>query len=116
MVASDAIPFDAAGRGHPRGAGCFCRVLVEHVGLGRGRTPAPASAAAPAATPPADEGAAPAGAAFERIPLMLALAKMSLLPARRLQRVCAAFAQKGRLQVLRCGRAPPFSEDAAARR
>ena len=81
-------------RGHPRGAGSFCRMLAEHVGLGRGRTP-------PAKPPPTADSAAPTDASFERVPLVRALAKMSLLPARRLQRVCAAFARKGRLQVRR---------------
>ena len=28
MVASDAIPYDENGKGHPRAAGCFSRVLV----------------------------------------------------------------------------------------
>merc|ERR1740121_1782455 len=31
MIASDAIPFSEDGKGHPRSAGSFCRVLGEYV-------------------------------------------------------------------------------------
>ena len=30
IVASDAIPFDSDGKGHPRASGTFCRVLGEY--------------------------------------------------------------------------------------
>ena len=68
IVASDAIPFSADGKGHPRGAGCFCRVLREFVRERRA------------------------------LSLLDAVRKMTLLPARRLEAVASAFRRKGRLQ------------------
>jgi len=68
MVASDAIPYDENGKGHPRAAGCFSRVLGTYV------------------------------REKQVVSLPDAIAKMTLLPARRLEAVCAAFKKKGRLQ------------------
>eukprot|EP01065_Artemidia_motanka_P016556 TRINITY_DN20200_c0_g1_i2.p1 TRINITY_DN20200_c0_g1~~TRINITY_DN20200_c0_g1_i2.p1 ORF type:complete len:333 (+),score=95.46 TRINITY_DN20200_c0_g1_i2:609-1607(+) len=68
MIASDCIPC-LDGRGHPRGAGCFCRVLG---GMVRER---------------------------KLISLKTAIRKMTLDPAVRLEPMCAAFRKKGRMQV-----------------
>lgn len=69
MVASDAIPFTKEGKGHPRSSGSFCRVLGHFV---------------------RDRGV---------LSLAQALSKMALMPARRLEAICPAFAAKGRLRV-----------------
>lgn len=67
LVASDGVPF-VDGRAHPRGAGCFSRVLGVYV---------------------REKGV---------LSLMDALAKMSLRPAQRLEEIALAFKKKGRLQ------------------
>ncbi len=67
IIASDGVPF-VDGRGHPRGAGTYARVLGRYV---------------------RERGV---------VPLMEALAKMTILPARRLERVAAAMMRKGRIQ------------------
>lgn len=75
MVASDGIPFTSDGsggvaqKGHPRGAGCFCRVLGRYV---------------------RERGA---------LSLGLALRKMTLMPAQRLESFCPPMRRKGRVQV-----------------
>jgi len=68
LIASDAIPYKD-GKGHPRSAGCFCRVLGRFV--------------------------------RERniITLGEAIRKMSLGPAKRLEKFAPRFKKKGRLQV-----------------
>lgn len=68
MIASDAIPYTPDGKGHPRSAGCFCRVLGVYV---RERAV---------------------------LSLIEAIKKMTLLPAKRLEASCPAFKKKGRLQ------------------
>jgi hypothetical protein len=67
MVASDAIMQD--GRGHPRAAGTFARVLARYV---------------------RDQ---------HSLTLMDAIRKMSLMPAQRLERISASAHRKGRVQV-----------------
>jgi N-acyl-D-aspartate/D-glutamate deacylase len=67
LIASDAVMQD--GRGHPRAAGTFARVLARYVREQRSLT------------------------------LMDAIRKMSLMPAQRLDRVTAAARRKGRLQA-----------------
>ena len=57
------------GKAHPRGAGCFCRVLREYVREKKAMS------------------------------LLQALGQMTLLPARRLQNFCPDMARKGRMQV-----------------
>jgi len=68
MIASDGVPF-INGKGHPRGAGTFARVLGHY--------------------------------SRERkvLPLMEALAKMTILPARRLEAHVPAMKAKGRIAV-----------------
>lgn len=68
MIASDGVPF-VNGRGHPRGAGTFARVLGRYV---------------------RERGA---------LTLMEALRKMTLMPARRLEDAVPQMRAKGRLQV-----------------
>lgn len=68
MIASDGIPF-VDGRGHPRGAGTFARVLGHY---SRGK---------------------------KLLPLMEALAKMTILPAKRLEGHVPMMKNKGRLAV-----------------
>ena len=68
MAASDGIPF-SAGRGHPRGAGTFARILGRYV---------------------RERGA---------LSLVDALRKMTLLPAQRLESIVPEMARKGRVQV-----------------
>lgn len=68
IIASDAIPFSEDGKGHPRSAGCFSRVLGEYVRK-RGTLSLPD-----------------------------AIRKMTLMPAQRIESMCAAFRKKGRLQ------------------
>ncbi|CAK0843484.1 unnamed protein product [Prorocentrum cordatum] len=68
LIASDAIPFDEEGRGHPRSAGCFSRVLRVYV---RER---------------------------KLISLMEAIRKMTLGPAKKLEPICSAFKAKARIQ------------------
>ena len=68
MAASDGIPF-SEGRGHPRGAGTFARILGRYV---------------------RERGA---------LSLMDALRKMTILPAERLEKMVPAMARKGRVQV-----------------
>ena len=68
LAASDGIPF-SAGRGHPRGAGTFARILGHYV---------------------RERGA---------LSLTAALRKMTLLPAARLEGIVPAMARKGRVQV-----------------
>ena len=68
IIASDGVPF-VNGRGHPRGAGTFARVLGRYA---RER---------------------------KLLTLMEALEKMTLLPARRLEGHVPAMARKGRLAV-----------------
>lgn len=68
MIASDGVPF-VNGRGHPRGAGTFARVLGHHV------------------------------REVGRLSLMEALEKMTLLPARRLEAVVPSMRAKGRVAV-----------------
>ena len=69
MIASDAVPYDANGAGHPRGSGTFSRVLGVYVREKHALT------------------------------LMDALGKMTLLPARRLEQISPAMRHKGRVQV-----------------
>lgn len=69
MIASDVVPYTPDGKGHPRSAGTFCRVLGLYVRQ-RGLLTLPG-----------------------------AIRKMTLAPAQRLQAQCAAFRRKGRLQV-----------------
>lgn len=68
IIASDGVPF-VNGRGHPRGAGTFARVLGRYAREKQG------------------------------LSLMAALEKMTLLPARRLEGHVPAMARKGRLAV-----------------
>ncbi len=68
IIASDGVPF-VAGKGHPRGAGTFARVLGHYA---------------------RDE---------KLISLMEALAKMTILPARRLERHVPAMKMKGRIAI-----------------
>ncbi|WP_420632634.1 amidohydrolase family protein [Candidatus Palauibacter sp.] len=68
MVASDGVPF-VDGRGHPRGAGTFARVLGRYV---------------------REQGL---------LSLMDALSKMTLMPARRLEAYVPQMADKGRIRV-----------------
>jgi dihydroorotase len=68
MIASDGVPF-VEGKGHPRGAGTFARVLGHY---SRDK---------------------------KLLPLMDALAKMTILPARRLERHVPMMKQKGRIAV-----------------
>jgi N-acyl-D-aspartate/D-glutamate deacylase len=68
MIASDGVPF-VDGKGHPRGAGTFARVLGLYV---RER---------------------------KALSLMDALAKMTIMPARRLEAVAPAMGAKGRIEV-----------------
>jgi dihydroorotase len=68
MIASDGVPF-VNGKGHPRGAGTFSRVLGHY------------------------------SREKKLLPLMDALAKMTILPARRLEAYVPAMKQKGRLAV-----------------
>lgn len=68
MVASDCIPYDEEGRGHPRGAGTFCRTLRVYV---RER---------------------------QALTLSEAVSKMTIMPAKRLESFCPAFLRKGRMQ------------------
>eukprot|EP01062_Namystynia_karyoxenos_P074240 TRINITY_DN71106_c0_g1_i1.p1 TRINITY_DN71106_c0_g1~~TRINITY_DN71106_c0_g1_i1.p1 ORF type:complete len:523 (+),score=131.79 TRINITY_DN71106_c0_g1_i1:70-1638(+) len=68
MIASDAVPLVDGRKGHPRGAGCFCRVLgwvVRERGV---------------------------------LALADAIRKMTLQPAQRLEGMCSAMRRKGRLQ------------------
>ncbi|MDX1980816.1 MAG: amidohydrolase family protein, partial [Bryobacteraceae bacterium] len=67
MIASDGILTD--GTGHPRGAGCYARVLGRYV---------------------REE---------KLLPLMDAIGKMSLLPARRLEGMSPQMRNKGRIKV-----------------
>lgn len=68
MIASDGVPF-IDGKGHPRGAGTFARVLGHY------------------------------SREKKLLPLMDALAKMTILPARRLEGHVPAMKQKGRIAV-----------------
>jgi dihydroorotase len=68
IVASDGITFEE-GPAHPRGAGCYARILGHYV---------------------RDRGA---------LDLMTALSKMSLQPARRLEEIAPQMKKKGRVQV-----------------
>lgn len=68
QIASDAIPY-VDGKAHPRGAGCFCRVLREYVREKKAMS------------------------------MMQALGQMTLLPAQRLQDFCPDMARKGRICV-----------------
>lgn len=68
MIASDGVPF-IDGKGHPRGAGTFARVLGHY------------------------------SREKKLLPLMEALAKMTILPARRLEGHVPAMKTKGRLTV-----------------
>jgi dihydroorotase len=68
MIASDAVAYEN-GKGHPRSAGTFARVLGHHV------------------------------REQKALGLMDALAKMTILPARRLESVAPALRRKGRLSV-----------------
>lgn len=68
MIASDGVPF-IAGKGHPRGAGTFARVLGHY------------------------------SREKKLLPLMEALAKMTILPARRLEGHVPAMKAKGRIAV-----------------
>ena len=67
IIASDGVPF-VDGKGHPRGAGTYARVLGHYV---RER---------------------------QVLPLMDALSKMTLLPARRLETIAPTMRSKGRVQ------------------
>jgi dihydroorotase len=69
MIASDAMPFTLSGRGHPRGAGAFARLLGRYV---RER---------------------------HTLSLMEALRKVTLLPAERVRGAAPMMARKGRIQV-----------------
>lgn len=68
MIASDGVPF-VDGKGHPRGAGTFSRVLGHYV------------------------------REKQLLPLMDALAKITILPARRLESYVPAMKNKGRIAV-----------------
>jgi N-acyl-D-aspartate/D-glutamate deacylase len=68
MIASDGVPF-IEGKGHPRGAGTYARVLGHY---SRDK---------------------------KLLPLMDALAKMTILPARRLEAHVPSMKQKGRIEV-----------------
>jgi N-acyl-D-aspartate/D-glutamate deacylase len=68
MIASDGIEFKD-GKGHPRGAGTYARILAQYV-----RTE-------------------------KALPLMDALRKMSLMPAERLEKRVPAMKNKGRIRV-----------------
>ena len=68
IIASDAIPY-VDGKAHPRGAGCFCKVLKEYV------------------------------REKKTLSILQALRQMTLLPAQRLQDFCSDMMRKGRLQV-----------------
>lgn len=68
IIASDAVPF-VDGRGHPRGAGTFARVLGHY------------------------------SREKKLLPLMDALTKMTILPARRLEGHVPAMKRKGRIAV-----------------
>lgn len=68
MIASDGVPF-IDGKGHPRGAGTFARVLGHY------------------------------SREKKLLPLMDALAKMTILPARRLEAHVPAMKNKGRIAV-----------------
>lgn len=68
MIASDGVPF-IDGKGHPRGAGTFARVLGHY------------------------------SREKKLLPLMEALAKMTILPARRLEGHVPAMRNKGRIAV-----------------
>jgi dihydroorotase len=68
MIASDGVPF-IDGKGHPRGAGTFARVLGHY------------------------------SREKKLLPLMEALAKMTILPARRLETHVPAMKAKGRIAV-----------------
>ena len=68
IIASDGVPF-IDGKGHPRGAGTFARVLGHY------------------------------SREKKLLPLMDALAKMTILPARRLEGHVPAMKQKGRIAV-----------------
>lgn len=68
MVASDCIPYDEEGRGHPRGAGTFCKTLRVYVRERRALT------------------------------LSEAVSKMTIMPAKRLESFCPALLSKGRVQ------------------
>ncbi len=67
MIASDGMLTN--GKGHPRGAGCYARVLGRYVRQEK------------------------------RLPLMLAIRKMTLMPAQRLEAFAPQMRQKGRLKV-----------------
>lgn len=67
MIASDGLLTN--GKGHPRGAGCYARVLGRYV---------------------RDE---------KQLPLMLALLKMTLMPAQRLEAFAPAMRNKGRIKA-----------------
>jgi N-acyl-D-aspartate/D-glutamate deacylase len=68
IIASDGVPF-VDGKGHPRGAGTFARVLGRYV------------------------------REQQALSLMDALRKMTLLPARRLEKAAPEMASKGRIRV-----------------
>ena len=68
IIASDGVPF-IEGKGHPRGAGTFARVLGHY------------------------------SREKKLLPLMEALAKMTILPARRLEGHVPAMKQKGRIAI-----------------
>ena len=68
IIASDGVPF-IEGKGHPRGAGTFARVLGHY------------------------------SREKKLLPLMDALAKMTILPARRLEGHVPAMKQKGRIAI-----------------
>ena len=68
MIASDGVPF-VNGKGHPRGAGTFARVLGHY------------------------------SREQQLLPLMDALAKMTIMPARRLEAYVPSMHNKGRLAV-----------------
>lgn len=68
MIASDGVPF-VDGKGHPRGAGTYARVLGRYV------------------------------REKKLLPLMEALAKMTLLPARRLEGHVPSMRSKGRIAI-----------------
>src|SRR5579862_6844880 len=67
MIASDGLI--EQGKGHPRGAGTYARVLGQYV------------------------------REQKALPLMTAIQKMTLLPARRLESVAPQMARKGRIKV-----------------
>ena len=68
IIASDAGDYEEDGNGHPRSAGTFARVLGRHVREKKALT------------------------------LMEALAKMTILPARRLERASPSMKNKGRIE------------------